>query len=302
MRLVSYRANAAWRAGIVVGECVADLERAGRANGWKLPATVRELLETDKNLSAAKRVEKQLMHAARKPRWLMHVSDLELGPPIPDPQKIIALGFNYRSHADEQTAFFRKPIEPPKTPVIFAKYASALVGPRAAIVLPPQDLTKEVDYEVELVAVIGRAARGVSEADALKYVAGYMVMNDVSARDCQFGDRQWTRAKSFDTFAPCGPWLVTPDGIKEWPLRLWTKLNGETVQGSTTGDMIFSAAHVIAYLSRGMTLVPGDLIATGTPAGVGKFRIPERMLRDGDVVACGVEGIGELVNEVRSER
>lgn len=309
MKIVSYRAGGSYRAGLVAGDWVVDAERSGKAYELRLPISVRELLAMGGDgMASAKHViaqlpmvERSIAAGERRPRWLMRFDDVELGPPVPDPEKIIALGFNYKSHVEEQKAFFKKPIEAPRAPVIFAKYASALAGPRDPIVLPPPGVTTQVDYECEVVAVIGKQARGVSEADALKYVAGYMVMNDVSARDCQFSDRQFTRAKSFDTFAPCGPWIVTADELGgKWPLKLWADVNGERMQESNTGDMFFSLPCIISYLSRGMTLRPGDLIATGTPAGVGAFRTPQRFLKAGDIVECGVEGIGGLVNQVVS--
>lgn len=309
MRLMNYISNIGYRGGIVVGNFAADLEKAGRAAGERLPRWIRELLEADDNLRATRRVEKHVRSVIksvkagerRRPDWLIPLDDVQLIPPVLAPHKIIALGFNYRSHAAEQSAFFKKQIAPPPEPVIFAKYSSALIGQNEPICLPPSDLTTQVDYECELVAVIGRTTYQVSEKAALSCIAGYTIMNDVSARDCQFRDRQWTRAKSFNTFAPCGPWIVTADELnRKFPLRLQTRLNGELVQDSTTDDMIFSAAHVIAYLSRAMTLWPGDMIATGTPAGVGYFRNPQRLLAPGDIVACSIDGIGVLTNNVVS--
>lgn len=308
MRLISYvSSDGMVRGGMAIGNYAADLEKSARAAGERLPVSVKGLLETDDNIRAARRVEKQLKLLVksietgreRRPRWLMPLDELDLAPPILNPQKIIALGFNYRSHAEEQASYFKKPIEPPKEPVIFAKYASALVGQDDPIRLPSRDITTEVDYECELVAVIGRPAWRVSEAEAPRHIAGYTIMNDVSARDCQFRDRQWTRAKSFDTFAPCGPWIVTADELKrKFPLRIQTRLNGELMQDAATDDMIFSPAYIVSYLSRAMTLLPGDLIATGTPAGVGYFRNPQRLLAPGDVIECSIDGIGTLTNHV----
>ncbi len=308
MRLISYvAADGAVRGGMALGHDAADLERAGRAFHEPLPPTVKGLLEAGDGLRALRHVQAQvrkLIRAvaaarARRPRWLMRLDAVALAPPIVNPQKIIALGFNYRSHAEEQTKFFGKPIEPPREPVIFAKYASALTGPDGPIRLPPPAVTTQVDYEGELVAVIGRPTWRVSEAEALRHVAGYTIMNDVSARDCQFRDRQWTRAKSCDTFAPCGPWIVTADALaRKFPLKLQTRLNGELVQDAATDDMIFSLPYIISYVSRAMTLWPGDLIATGTPAGVGYFRTPQRLLAPGDVVECSIAGIGTLRNPV----
>jgi 2-keto-4-pentenoate hydratase/2-oxohepta-3-ene-1,7-dioic acid hydratase in catechol pathway len=214
---------------------------------------------------------------------------------ITRPGKIVCVGLNYVDHAEEGGQ------ELPKAPLLFAKWPNALIGHGEAIVIPPE--TTEVDYEAELGVVIGTTARRVSEANALDHVAGYICVNDVSARDLQFGDGQWTRGKSPDTFCPVGPRLVPREEIDD-PQQLGIRciLNGETMQDSSTSRMIFSVAEVIAYASRTITLEPGDLIATGTPAGVGVFRDPKVLLNEGDEVSIEIDGLGTLTNPVEKER
>ena len=214
---------------------------------------------------------------------------------ITRPGKIVCVGLNYRDHAEEGGQAL------PKAPLLFAKWPNTLIGHGEAIVIPPE--TTEVDYEAELGVVIGTTARRVSEANALDHVAGYICVNDVSARDLQFGDGQWTRGKSPDTFCPVGPRLVPREEVDD-PQQLGIRciLNGETMQDSSTSQMIFSVAEVIAYASRTITLEPGDLIATGTPAGVGVFRDPKVLLKDGDEVSIEIDGLGTLTNPVEKER
>jgi 2-keto-4-pentenoate hydratase/2-oxohepta-3-ene-1,7-dioic acid hydratase in catechol pathway len=214
--------------------------------------------------------------------------------PFELPQKIICVGLNYRDHAEEQGT------ELPKAPLLFAKWPNTLIGSGETIVLPAE--SREVDYEAELGVVIDRQTRGVSDARALDAVRGYVCLNDVSARDLQFADGQWTRGKSPDTFCPVGPRLVSREEIEDpQALAIRCILNGETMQDSSTSQMVFSVAEIIAYVSRTITLEPGDLIATGTPAGVGVFRDPRVMLKDGDEVTVEVEGIGALTNPVKRE-
>ena len=221
------------------------------------------------------------------------LSSVELLPPIPRPGKIVAVGLNYRSHAAEQGR------EPPTEPVIFAKYSTAVV-PSGAEIRWDEELTRNVDYEAELAAVIGRSARWVSEAQALDHVAGYTCLNDVSARDLQYADKQFTRAKSLDTFASLGPALVTADEVGDpQALGLRCLVNGELRQESTTAEMVFSVAALVSFCSQAFTLEPGDVIATGTPAGVGWFREPKLMLADGDEVVVEIERVGRLVNRCR---
>jgi 2-keto-4-pentenoate hydratase/2-oxohepta-3-ene-1,7-dioic acid hydratase in catechol pathway len=214
---------------------------------------------------------------------------------ISRPGKIVCVGLNYLDHAQEGG------MDLPKAPLLFAKWPNTLIGDGETIVLPPE--SKEVDYEAELGVVIGTTAKRVSEAEALDHVEGYICVNDVSARDMQFGDGQWTRGKSPDTFCPVGPRLVPRQEIAD-PQQLGIRciLNGETMQDSSTSQMIFSVAEIIAYVSQVITLEPGDLIATGTPAGVGVFKDPKVLLKDGDEVSIEIDGLGTLTNPVRKER
>lgn len=208
------------------------------------------------------------------------------------PVDVICIGLNYKEHAHESN------LPLPKQPVMFAKWTSSIIGPGEAIVLPPD--TQEVDYEAELAVVIGQKCRSVAADDALNYVAGYTCMNDVSARDFQKGDGQWVRAKSQDTFGPFGPYLVTTDEIVD-PQTLGIRciVNGQTLQDSNTRDMIFTVRELIAHISRGITLHPGDVITTGTPQGVGFARKPPIFLQPGDQVVVEIDGIGQLSNPVK---
>ena len=211
--------------------------------------------------------------------------------PIDRPGKIIAVGLNYRDHADEAT------VTPPSTPILFAKWTTCLIGPDQPIVIPKG--IDEVDWEAELAVVIGRTARNVGVDDALDFVRGYTCMNDVSARRAQRDDGQWTRAKSFDTFGPIGPTVVPAHEIPDpQVLNIRARVNGETMQDSNTSRMIFSVAHLIAFISAGITLEPGDVISTGTPNGVGAFRATPIFLQPGDRVDVEIDGIGTLSNPV----
>ena len=215
--------------------------------------------------------------------------------PVQRPGKIIAIGLNYVDHAEETGS----PI--PEKPLVFAKYPNTVIGPGDAIRIPP--ITEQVDYEAELAVIIGRRTKGVSAAEALEHVFGYTNANDVSSRDLQFSEGgQWTRSKSIDTFCPLGPYLVTRDEVPD-PQNLYIRaiLNGEVVQDGTTSDMIFSVAELISFLSTGMTLVPGDIIITGTPPGVGMARDPQVCLKAGDEVSIEIEGLGTLTNPVEAE-
>jgi 2-keto-4-pentenoate hydratase/2-oxohepta-3-ene-1,7-dioic acid hydratase in catechol pathway len=214
------------------------------------------------------------------------------GAPLRYPSKIVAIGLNYVDHASESK------MELPKSPLVFTKFPNSITGPDDKIIIPT-NITNRVDYEVELGVIIGKRVKNVSKEDALNYVFGYTVLNDVSARDLQFSDGQWVRGKSLDTFCPIGPIIVTADEIKDVQnLRLSCEVNGETFQEDTTANMIFGVADLISILSKSFTFEPGDIIATGTPSGVGFSRKPPIYLKDGDIVKTTVEGIGQLVNPV----
>jgi 2-keto-4-pentenoate hydratase/2-oxohepta-3-ene-1,7-dioic acid hydratase in catechol pathway len=214
--------------------------------------------------------------------------------PIDRPQKIVCIGLNYRDHAEEQGT------ELPAAPLLFAKWPNTLIGPADPIVIPP--LTKQVDYEAELGVVIGERVRRASPGNALEAVAGYLCLNDVSARDLQFSDGQWARGKSLDTFCPVGPGLVPAAEVPDpQSLSIRAVVNGEALQDSNTSNMIFGVAEIVAHVSQAITLEPGDLIATGTPAGVGAFRDPPIWLQPGDEVTIEIDGVGALTNPVRAE-
>jgi 2-keto-4-pentenoate hydratase/2-oxohepta-3-ene-1,7-dioic acid hydratase in catechol pathway len=301
VRLVSYstrdeHAGAArppWRAGVVAGDRIVDAARLAADTGG-LPAaeagSVRGLLALgDEALAALGSV------AADRAADGVPRNEVVLGPPVPDPQKIICIGLNYRDHAGEVA------MEPPPAPILFPKWPNSLIGDGQPIVLPPE--TSRGDYEGELGVVIGRRARRVSEAEALGAVAGYMPFNDVSARDLQMQVSQWAAGKAIDSFAPCGPELVLAGEVGDVrSLEVRTRLNGETVQSASTELMIFPVASLIAYISSLITLEPGDVIATGTPAGVGFTREPPIALAAGDVVEVEIPGVGLLTNPVVAEQ
>ena len=210
--------------------------------------------------------------------------------PIERPGKIVCVGLNYKDHAEEQG------VEPPAAPLFFAKYTTSLIGPGEAIVIPP--LVTQCDYEAELGVVIGSRVRGISKESAFEAVRGYICANDVSARDLQFADGQWTRGKSPDTFCPVGPLVPAAEIPDPHDLRIRAIVSGEVLQDSTTANLIFGIDEIISYASQTSTLEPGDLILTGTPAGVGVFRNPKRLLQPGDTVTIQIDGVGEITNPV----
>jgi 2-keto-4-pentenoate hydratase/2-oxohepta-3-ene-1,7-dioic acid hydratase in catechol pathway len=221
--------------------------------------------------------------------------EVRLGPPVARPSKLICLGKNYLEHAKEGH------FEAPEKPLLFAKAPSALAGPRDAIVLPRS--CGQVDWEVELAVVVGREGKRIASEAAWDFIAGYTVMNDVSGREAQFGDGQWFRGKSFDTFAPLGPALVTPDEIEDvGNLQLTAHVDDQLMQTGCTADLVFDIPRLLQYISEDITLLPGDIISTGTPAGVGIFRNPPITLAPGNVVTCRIEAIGALVNTVVAPR
>ena len=210
--------------------------------------------------------------------------------PIERPGKIVCVGLNYRDHAEEQGA------ELPAEPLLFAKFPNALIGPGEPIIIPP--LVTKCDYEAELGVVIGSRVRNVSRENAFEAVLGYLCANDVSARDLQFSDGQWTRGKSVDTFCPVGPLVAAEEISDPHDLRIRAIVSGEVLQDSTTANLIFGVDEVISHATKTMTFEPGDLILTGTPAGVGVFRDPPRLLQPGDEVTIEIEGVGSLTNPV----
>ena len=243
----------------------------------------KTLEKTEKML---KKADGNIIEKVSKP-----LSRVSLLPPIPFPPKIICLGLNYFDHAAETQSTI------PDEPIIFLKPHTAITGPNYIIIKP--QFVKELDYEGELCVVIGKTAKNISVRDAKKYIFGYSVFNDVSARDYQFKDGQWTRGKSFDTFAPTGPYITTESQLNNTDnLAIRTWVNGELRQNSTTRNMVFKVSEILHHLSRVMTLEPCDIIATGTPAGVGFAMKPQQFLKHGDIVRIEIEGIGTLENSV----
>ncbi len=256
------------------------------------PRTMADLLAGGETTLAALRTAADPARIAQDGR---PVDGLELLAPVPRPGKVVGIGRNYREHVDEEGT------QRPAAPLVFAKWPTSVIGDRGEIRWDP-GLTSQVDWEAELGVVIGRRARDVSEEDALDYVLGYTCLNDVSARDIQFGDGQWVRGKSLDTFCPMGPALITADEIGDpQDLAIGCLVGSERVQDARTSQMYFGVAAIVSYCSRSFTLEPGDVIATGTPGGVGVFRDPPRYLADGDVVTVEIERIGRLVNTCRTE-
>lgn len=254
--------------------------------------TIEEVLQVKEGLQL---LEDQLRGLERSSSGIQgyrfDASDAIFLTPVNRPQKLIGIGLNYRDHVEEIKA------QAPKQPLLFGMYANAIIGPDEPIVIPP--MSRQVDYEAELGVVIGRRARHVPEANALEYVAGYTIVNDVSARDLQFSDGQWLRGKSFDTFAPMGPYLVTSQTLGGADnLAIELRLNGRTMQKSNTRNLIFKVPDLVSYISQVMTLEVGDVIATGTPGGVGFVRNPQVFMKPGDVVEIEIEGIGLLRNSV----
>ncbi len=288
MKLITFSTENTPRIGALTADetHIVDLHAASNGN---LPADMLSFLQMgDAAMDAARKIAVNPSADATIP-----FNEKLLRAPIDNPQKIIAIGRNYAAHALEQG------IKPPDHPVMFAKYPSAIIGPNDTIEWSAA-LTRQVDAEAELAVVIGKTARNVSQADALDYVAGYTICNDVSARDLQFSDKQYTRAKSLDTFCPLGPWIVSRDEITD-PQNLMVRglWNGTVMQEANTGEMSFGVAFLIEFISRAFTLLPGDIISTGTPHGVGVFRDPPVFLKDGDTVTIEVEGIGSLTNRCR---
>ncbi|MCT1389053.1 fumarylacetoacetate hydrolase family protein [Peribacillus frigoritolerans] len=254
----------------------------------EFPACIKKFIERGSELRS--RAE-QIIEQRVNDDAIFKLSEVNILPPIAKPDKIICVGLNYFDHCKESG------MEPPESPVIFSKYANAIAGHNDAIEIPINSTA--VDFEAELAFVIGREAKRVSEEEADDYVFGYTIMNDISARDLQFQDGQWSRGKTADTFAPFGPVIVTKDEVGDpHNLEISLELNGEIMQDSNTSNLIFTVPKIISFLSQSMTLMPGDLIATGTPPGVGMGRNPKIWLKNGDRMNVSIEKIGTLSNHV----
>jgi 2-keto-4-pentenoate hydratase/2-oxohepta-3-ene-1,7-dioic acid hydratase in catechol pathway len=274
MRLVTYEGDSGGRAGVLTDEDVIDAAAILRLDR----ISVRELIEGQVLTELAERFEGSEADPVQNAKPL---------PPVPDPDKIICIGLNYRSHAAEAG------IDPPEQPTFFAKFRNALAAPGATVSLPAA--SEKVDYEAEVAFVVGRSCKEVSAEEALDAVAGYMLLNDLSARDLQFATPQWMPGKVFDGSAPCGPALVTPDeaGAPD-SISFTLDLNGERMQEASTSDLIFPIGELLARLSRWMTLEPGDIVSTGTPSGVGSVRQPRVWLKQGDEIVISSPTLGEL--------
>src|SRR5262245_6489166 len=313
MKLLSMWSQGQIRAGIVLGKEVLDVTSAceileSKGEWIDAPANLpeyhhiegafRDALDVYRHgaqwragLIARVETIPTLKDELRSVEALTPLSAVKLNPPVATPGKILAVGLNYAAHAAEQN------VKTPETPLVFSKCVTALTGPDDEIRLPR--ISDKVDYEAELAVVIGREARSVSADEAYEYVAGYTIMNDVTARDLQNRERQWVRAKGLNGFAPCGPWLVTTDEITNpHKLEIELKVNQEVRQHSNTDDLIFKVPQLIEFISQDLTLKPGDIISTGTPSGVGVFMQPPVFLKSGDVVEISIEGIGSLRNKV----
>ena len=277
MKLVRYGAKGKEKPGL--------LDKEGRLRDLSavIPDISGETI-SPKSLARLKKIKPESLPLVRgKPR---------IGACIANPQKFIAIGLNYSDHAAESG------LQVPKEPVVFTKQVSCVSGPFDDVTIPPK--SKKSDWEVELGVIIGTKAKNIRKADALKYVAGYCTINDLSEREFQ-AERsgQWTKGKSYDTFGPIGPWLVTSDEVKDpQKLHMWLDLNGKRVQDGSTSTMVFGVAHIVAYLSQFFTLMPGDIITTGTPPGVGMGMKPQRFLKPGDTMRLGIEGLGEQGQKV----
>ena len=299
MRLVTYSRYGVPSIGVELEEGILDIPEAasrfGRVysvHGQRFPNEMIDLLRWEAGLDVVRQIVEQYKRTPLEKRPMTHpVEKIQLEAPIPRPGKIIALGLNYRSHIEETGR------EVPEAPTIFAKFSSSVIGPGTKIPMPK--VSDKIDWEVELGVVIGRNCRYVTKDQALDYIAGYTIINDISARDLQKRDGQWVRAKSLDGFCPMGPCIVTVDKLGDGSnLRVMTKVNGEIKQDSNTLDLLFTAKDIVSYLSQSFTLEPGDVIATGTPSGVGFVRDPPEFMKPGDTVEVSIEGIGTLTNSI----
>lgn len=297
MIFITFRHSGAYRLGIRTDQGVVDVAAANQVLNIPGLADTPEALYSAGSgaLSLLEEFARTEMALENRAGWLLEETKLELGPCVPNPQKIICVGLNYRNHARESK------LEIPPVPVLFSKYQNSLAAPGEPIPLPP--VAKKYDYEAELAVVIGREARYVSEEDALSYVLGYCNANDVSARELQGWTSQWLLGKTLDKFLPLGPYLVTSDQAgdpQNWPVRCW--FNGELRQDSNTADMIFPVKKLVSFISQYMTLLPGDIISTGTPEGVilGKPQ-PRAWMKAGDIMTVEVGPLGKLTNSLVAE-
>jgi acylpyruvate hydrolase len=299
MRLVTYSRLGVPSIGLDLDSGILDIPDAaccfGRTyhvHGLAFPNTMIDLLNWESGIEVVQQILGRYMKTPPEERPLTYQhSSVRLEAPVPRPGKIIAIGTNYKSHIKELGQ------EVPKFPLVFAKFPSSVVGPDRSIPIPK--ITSKLDWEVELAVVIGKACKDVAEKDALKYVAGYTVVNDLTARELQKSDVQWVRSKSLDGLCPMGPALITTDELGDGSgLRLYTKVNGAVKQDSSTSDLLFGVPKLVSWLSESFTLEPGDVIPTGTPGGVGFLRKPPEYLKPGDNLELYVDKIGYLRNTI----
>ncbi len=309
MKLVTYYKKNITNTGFVLGDYVFNInefydyykKKNKIKNEIKIPNNMKSLLELDasKELKKLNRFtlekvlnDKKEIKSLLDKKIISRTTKVKFAAPVLNPQKIVCIGLNYMDHCREQH------VEPPDHPVMFAKYTTSIVGQNDKVTWSPE-LTQQVDFEAELGVVIGKKARNVKAGSAYNYIAGYTCVNDISARDLQFSDGQWVRGKSLDTFCPMGPWIVTKDEIQD-PHNLSIKciVNDTAYQDSNTKEMIFKIPALIEFITKAFTLLPGDIISTGTPDGVGVFRNPKVFLKPGDNVTVEIENTGLLKNKI----
>jgi 2-keto-4-pentenoate hydratase/2-oxohepta-3-ene-1,7-dioic acid hydratase in catechol pathway len=304
MKLITYKYHGSDHLGVLVNGSVINLRGAYERylEGGKkfdraihaFPPDMLTFLQGGEDvLNVARQVIEYNQSMDAEPELKLASEEVVLQAPLSNVSKVIGIGLNYADHCREQN------IPLPQSVLLFAKFPSSIIGPGECISWDPQ-VTEEVDYEAELAVVMGREASRVEPEDVWDYIAGYTIANDVSARDVQFADRQWVRGKSFDTFCPIGPYLVTRDEIADPDhLSIQTWLNGQLMQDSNTSEMVFKIPDIIAFINKSITLFPGDIICTGTPDGVGYFRDPKVFLKPGDIVEIKIERLGILKNPVK---
>lgn len=299
MKWVTFTQAGKTRLGAVLGEVVVDMAAAyGAFKPGASADLLSDMLAFLQGGEAAQQAAGEVLEWAASgdevegQSFAYALADVKIGPPVPNPGKIVCLGRNYADHSHEQN------LEPPKSPILFVKFSSSVIGPGESITWPA-DASQKVDYEAELAVVIGRTARNVPAEEAFDYVAGYTIADDVTARDVQKADGQWIRGKSFDTFCPMGPYLVTPDEVGDpEQLSIRCRVNGDLRQDSNTGHLVFGISELIAFITKTASLLPGDVILTGTPGGVGVHMDPPVFLKPGDEVEVEIEKLGVLRNPV----
>ena len=287
LKFVNFQLNSQIRLGVKVKNGIMDIAQVSDTYSLGVPKTIEQII------AAGKSVTEKLQKYAESTSFLIDEDNIVYAPCVTNPEKIICIGLNYLDHANESK------MEIPLSPVVFSKFSNALAGNKQEILLPIN--AKQFDYEAELVIVIGKTAESVSRENAMSYIFGYTIGNDLSARDLQFRTGQWLLGKTCDGFAPIGPYLVTADEVNPSDLEISCRVNGELRQQGNTKNMIFDCAYIVSYLSQHMTLKPGDIIFTGTPAGV-ILGYPEEKrvwLKSGDEVSVSIEKIGTLINKLK---